>query len=53
MESSILKLVQENNIQLIIIPNLYYELAPIFLSKLRNVGCRSLIVFFDDSMRFL
>jgi len=52
MESSILKLVQENNIQLIIIPNLYYELAPIFLSKLRNVGCRSLIVFFDDSMRF-
>lgn len=52
MESSIRDLVHKYNIQLLIVPNLYYELAPTFLNELREFGCRSLIVFFDDSIRF-
>jgi hypothetical protein len=52
MESSIRDLVRRNNIQLLIVPNMYFELAPTFLSELRELGCRSLTVFFDDSMRF-
>lgn len=52
MERQIRDLVIDNNIDLLIVPNLYYELAPTFLDELRSVGCRSLIVFFDCSMRF-
>lgn len=52
MESRILELVRKNNIQLLIVPNMYYELAPTFLNELRTLGCKSLVVFFDDSMRF-
>jgi glycosyltransferase involved in cell wall biosynthesis len=52
MENSIRDLVHRHNVQLIIIPNLYYEISPTFLLELRGNGCRSLIVFFDDSMRF-
>ncbi len=52
MECSIRELVEKNNIQLLIVPNMYYELAPSFLNELRAIGCRSLIEFFDDSMRF-
>ena len=52
MENSIRNLVRENNIQLLIVPNMYYELAPSFLNELRNDGCKSLGVFFDDTMRF-
>jgi hypothetical protein len=52
MESSIRNLVIKHDIQLLIVPNLYYELAPTFLNELRYLGCKSLVVFFDDSMRF-
>jgi hypothetical protein len=52
MENHIRKLVQKNNIQLLIVPNLYYELAPTFLNELRRFDCKSLVVFFDDSIRF-
>ena len=52
MEKSIRELVDKHNIQLLIVPNLYYELAPSFLDELRSIGCSSMIVFFDDSMRF-
>jgi hypothetical protein len=52
MEHSIREIVSNYNIQLLVVPNLYYELAPTFLNELRVLGCRSLIVFFDDSMRF-
>jgi len=52
MENSIRDLVRRHNIQLIIVPNMYYELAPSFLNDLRFMGCSSMIVFFDDSMRF-
>ena len=52
MERRILELVRKNNIQLLIVPNMYYELAPTFLNELRTLGCKSLVVFFDDSMRF-
>lgn len=52
MECSIRELVIKNNIQLLIVPNMYYELAPSFLNELRRLGCKSLVVFFDDSMRF-
>jgi len=52
MENSIRNLVLKYKIQLLIVPNLYYELAPTFLAELRALGCRSMIVFFDDSMRF-
>lgn len=52
MENSIRVLVQKYKIQLLIVPNLYYEISPTFLCELRKIGCRSLIVFFDDSMRF-
>jgi len=52
MENRIRELVQRNNIQLLIVPNLYYELSAPFLNELRGLGCRSLVIFFDDSMRF-
>jgi hypothetical protein len=52
MESRIRELVRKNNVQLLIVPNMYYELAPSYLNALRGIGCRSLVVFFDDSMRF-
>jgi hypothetical protein len=52
MESQIRELVRKNNIQLVIVPNLYYELAPTYLNELRRLGCKSLVAFFDDSMRF-
>lgn len=52
MESRIRELVRKNNIQLLLVPNMYYELAPSFLNELRNFGCKSLVAFFDDSMRF-
>ena len=52
MESRIRELVRKNNIQLLLVPNMYFELAPTFLNELRRLGCKSLVVFFDDSMRF-
>ena len=52
MERQIRELVRKHTIQLLIVPNMYYELAPTFLEELRNMGCRSVIVFFDDSLRF-
>jgi hypothetical protein len=52
MENRIRELVHDNNITLLIVPHLHFELAPTFLTELRAIGCRSLIVFFDDSMRF-
>ena len=52
MESRIRELVRKENIQLLIVPNMYYELAPSFLNELRRIGCKSVVVFFDDSMRF-
>ena len=52
MECRIRELVLKNNVQLLIVPNMYYELAPSFLNELRRLGCKSLVVFFDDSMRF-
>lgn len=52
MEKRIYDLVRKHNIQLIIVPNIYYELGPTFLNELRSVGCKSMIIFYDDSMRF-
>jgi len=52
MEDRIRKLVKNNNIELLIVPNMYYELAPTFLNELRRLGCKSLVTFFDDSTRF-
>jgi len=52
MEKNIYELVRKNHIQLIIVPNLYYEIGSTFLNELRRLGCKSLVVFFDDSMRF-
>ena len=52
MEKHVYESVRKNNIQLLIVPNLYYELAPTFLNELRNLGCKSLVAFFDDSIRF-
>lgn len=52
MENNIRNLVQKQNIQLLIVPSLYYEIAPTFLNDLRSIGCKSLVVFFDDSIRF-
>ena len=52
MECNIFELIRKNKIQLLIVPNMYYELAPSFLNELRSLGCKSLVVFFDDSMRF-
>lgn len=51
-EQIILGLVREHQIDLVIVPNMYYELNAAFLEKLRNAGTKSLIVFFDDSGRF-
>ena len=52
MENSIRDLVRKHNIKLLVVPNLYYELSPTFINELRAIGCNSMIVFFDDSMRF-
>ena len=52
MENRIRELVRKNNIELLIVPNLYFEITHTFLSELRNYACKSLIVFFDDSIRF-
>lgn len=52
MEDHIRELVRKHHIQLLIVPNMYFELAPTFLRELRSYGCKSLVAFFDDSMRF-
>jgi hypothetical protein len=52
IESDIEKLVKENSINIVIIPNLYYEIGVEFINKLRNIGVKSVVVFFDDSSRF-
>lgn len=52
MEEKILAIVQNSNIDLVIIPNMYYEVGLTFLCKLRRQTAKSIMVFFDDSSRF-
>lgn len=52
IENDIENIIQENNINLIIIPNMYYEIGVAFLKKLSFFGTKSVVVFFDDSSRF-
>lgn len=52
MENEIIRLVKNHDIQLLIVPSIYYEVAPSFLDQLRRIGCKSLFVSFDDTVRF-
>lgn len=51
-ERRILGLVQEHSVDLVIVPNMYFEISGSFLHTLRTAGAKSLVVFFDDSGRF-
>jgi spore maturation protein CgeB len=52
MQGSVLNIILEQRVDLVIIPNMYYEIGISFLRKLNAQGIRSLVVFFDDSTRF-
>jgi hypothetical protein len=51
-ERKILDLVHEHSIDLVVVPNMYYQVNVSFLRTLRSTGIQTLIVFFDDSTRF-
>jgi len=51
-EERVLCLVRKHSVDLVIVPNIYYEVGISFFPTLRAAGARSLVVFFDDSGRF-
>ena len=51
-ELKILRIIEEQVIQLLILPNIYYEIGVRFLDVLRGRGVKSVLVFFDDGSRF-
>jgi hypothetical protein len=52
MEEDILDTVRRKNIDLVVVPNMYYEIGVSFLEKLKRLDVKSVMVFFDDSSRF-
>jgi hypothetical protein len=52
MEEQILDAVKRQKIELVVVPNMYYEVSVSFLGQLRRRGVRTIMVFFDDSSRF-
>lgn len=51
-ENEIKMLVKKNKIDLIILPNMFFEIGVSLLDFLRKNNVKILIVFFDDSQRF-
>ena len=51
-EKSILTLLERHNIDLMIVPNMNFEIGVSFLNIVREKKVRCLVVFFDDSLRF-
>lgn len=52
MEKEILDIIQKDEIDFVLIPNLYFEISIRLLHSLRNRNVKSLLVFYDDSSRF-
>lgn len=52
MEEQILDVVKRDKIELVVVPNIYYEVGVSFLDQLRKRGVKTIMVFFDDSSRF-